>query len=261
MKTWINLFFGICIIVGIQSCGSKKAIQLDNLPNLEEERLIHVLDSISKSTPSFLSSKIDTKYSDNKQNLSFKTSLKIQKDSATNALISFAGIPIITAMITTDSVKVSNKKEKCYILEDLNFFKTQFGIDFSYSNLEELLLGRPVNFNLKNEYFVIEDPYNYVVSTQKESKDEGKLLFTYYLSEDLKHLKRVEIISFKDEVTINISYPLFTIDPLFSSPKNINVDIKSPKNEMKLTMVYEKVELNEPKELIIVIPESYGRCK
>ncbi len=260
MRIWINIVIGV-LAIGSQSCARKLTEGQDKLPKVKEEELVAALDSISKSVPQFLSTKIDTKYTDNKQNISFKTSLKIQKDTAVNALITYAGIPIITAMITTDSVKISNKKEKCYILEDLNFFKNRFGVDFSYLNLEELLLGRPLDFNPEQEYYLIPDPYNYILSTQKKMEDEGRVLISYYLSPDLKQLKKVEITSFKDEVTISVNYPEYMAGDVFSSPKIITAEIKTPKNQILLSMTYDKVELNVPKEMIIVIPDSYEKCK
>lgn len=261
MRSWINTSLAVILAIGTHSCGKKLTGGQDKLPKVKEEQLVAALDSISRSIPSFLSTRIDTKYSDRKQNISFKTSLKIQKDTAVNALITYAGIPIITAMITTDSVKISNKREKCFILEDLNFFKAQFGVDFSYLNLEELLFGRPLNFNNGQEYFLIHDPYNYILSTQKERENEGRLLISYHVSPDLKHLKRVEITSFKDEVNIAVTYPEYVTGNLFSSPKIVNVEIKSPENEISLSMTYDKIELNVPKEMVIVIPESYEKCK
>lgn len=268
MRIWINTLV-VVLTLGVQSCANKLTQGQDKLPKVKEEQLIAALDSISRSVPSFLSSRIDTKYSDNKQNLNFKTSLKINKDTAVHALITYAGLPMITAMVTTDSVKISNKREKCFIQEDLNFFKMQFGIDFSYLNLEELLWGRPLNFNPKREYYLIHDPYNYILSTHTstnsvgsiQEKDKGRLLISYHLSPDLKYLKKVEITSFKDEVNIIITYPDYMIDPLLSLPKNVNIEIKTPKNKISLSMTYDKVELNVPKEMVFVIPESYEKCK
>lgn len=260
MKIWINIF-SVVLLFGIFSCGRKLSGGLDQLDKVSKEKLIEALDSISKSTPTFLSTKIDTKYSDNKQNINFKTSLKINKDTAVHALISFAGIPIITAMVTQDTVKISNKKDKCYIIQNMEFFEAQFGVNFSYSNLEELLLGRPLNFNKNTTYFLIEDPYNYIISTQKDKTDQGKLLISYHLSRDMKQLKRVEVTSFKDEVTISVEYPEYHIGTNFNAPKQINAIITSPKNEISLSMAYDKVEIDVPKEMIIVIPDSYEQCK
>lgn len=260
MKNWTNLFFVVALL-SLFSCGRKLSGGQDQLSKVNKEQLIDALDSISRSTPSFLSTKIDTKYSDKKQNISFKTSLKVNKDTAVHALITFAGIPIITAMVTPDTVKISNKKDKCYIIQNMEFFKAQFGVDFTYLNFEELLLGRPLNFDKNRAYYLIEDPYNYIISTQKERVDEGKLLISYHLSRDMKQLKRVEVTSFRDEVTIAVDYPEYHIGTNFNAPKIINATVTSPKNEISLSMLYDKVEIDVPKEMIIVIPDSYEQCK
>ena len=79
--------------------------------------------------------------------------------------------------------------------------------------------------------------------------------------QNLKQLKKVEITSFKDEVTISVNYPEYMAGDVFSSPKIITAEIKTPKNQILLSMTYDKVELNVPKEMIIVIPDSYEKCK
>lgn len=249
--------FGLIVL----SCGTKVNNDQQKLPKLTIERMQQALDSIGMSRPSFLSTKVDTKYADNKQNLSFKTSLKIQQDSAVHSLISFAGIPIITVMISTDSVKVSNKKEKCFILEDLDFFKERFGINFSLETIEDLFMGRPIGFSSTSRYFVKDDPYNYVVSNFKDNQYTSDVLISYHLSSDLKHVNKLELTSLKDEVTIVIDYLGFYFDGSYAVPNNITINIKTPKNEIITSMVYDKIELNVPKEMIIVIPESYEKCK
>lgn len=258
MRTWISIL-GVVLVLG-SSCGKKNSMSQDKLPALEEQRMVDVLDSISKTGPDFFSARLDTKYSSKTSNLAFKTSLKIHKDNAVHTLISFAGIPIITAMVTNDSVKASNKKDKCYILEDLEFFKTQFGVEFSLQNLEEILLGRPLQFDKNRQYHLVQDPYNYILSSQSKNKDQGEILFNYHLSKDLKYLRRVEIVSFKDEVNINVTYNEYFTDSLYSSPKNVSVEVKTQKDKIALQFIYDKIEFNNPKEMVIIIPESYARC-
>ncbi|HLU86218.1 MAG TPA: DUF4292 domain-containing protein [Taishania sp.] len=257
---FIGVLFSLSLVLG--SCGSSKTIATDiESRKLESKAIVEALDSIHRARPSFLSTRIDTKYSSKKQNVSFKANLKVNADTAVHALISYAGIPLVTAMITPDSVKVSNKKEKCYILQDLNFFKEQFGIDFTYQNLEELLLGMPINFSREQTYFANENTKSQEVYTTILEHDGNKLHFYYTLTSDLKHLKKVAVQSEKDEVTIEINYSDYWDDVSYNCPKHVFVTIKSPKNKITLNLNYDKVELNNPKEMIIVIPESYESCK
>jgi len=40
----------------------------------------------------------------------------------------------------------------------------------------------------------------------------------------------------------------------------VEINIRTPKKSLLLTLLYERIEVNEPQELIIVIPESYEKC-
>jgi hypothetical protein len=46
----------------------------------------------------------------------------------------------------------------------------------------------------------------------------------------------------------------------FDIPLQVKIDIRTPKKSMAIILFYDKVEVNEPQELIIVIPESYEKC-
>ena len=38
------------------------------------------------------------------------------------------------------------------------------------------------------------------------------------------------------------------------------IQITTPRNKILVRLEYEKIEINEPQELIIVIPENYEKC-
>jgi hypothetical protein len=46
----------------------------------------------------------------------------------------------------------------------------------------------------------------------------------------------------------------------FDLPAKVEINIRTPKKALLLTLNYERVEVNEPQELIIVIPDSYEKC-
>ncbi|NBX79008.1 MAG: DUF4292 domain-containing protein, partial [Flavobacteriales bacterium] len=43
-------------------------------------------------------------------------------------------------------------------------------------------------------------------------------------------------------------------------PEEVFIKIKTPRNTMFIQLKYEKAEIDEPQELIIVIPEKYEKC-
>lgn len=264
-----KLFFGISILL-FSSCAKKLTeVEAVKLPRVKEKVLMATLDSISLRKPEFLYSKLDSHFADGERDVNFKTSLRMKVDSAVNAIITYAKIPIITAMVTSDTVKISNKRDKCYIIENLGYFRNTFGIDFKYKNIEELLLGLPLDYNIDEKYFQIHDPYNYIVSSHRKRKikrtEKGKtdedILMKYYIHEDLKSIKRIEIESVEDSTHIDIHYLSRQEEKGYLIPKTMKVEIKTPKKIILIELEFDKAEINEPKELFIVIPESYGKCE
>ena len=91
---WIQ---AIILLVLVASCSPTKIMLLnsDKLERKKTPELIEALDEMFKYRPDYFYSRISTKFKDTTQSLSFKTSLKIKKDSAVSAFISFAAIPIL----------------------------------------------------------------------------------------------------------------------------------------------------------------------
>lgn len=270
MTRYINLIFlGFAGIFFLAAC-SKKLTETDRekLPRRKVQELVGVLDSLSDMKPNLFYSKISTKFEDTNSNISFKTSIRLVKDSAINTLITYATLPIVNSMITTDSVVIVNKRDKCYIRESMGYIKENFAVDFNYRNLEELILGMPLDFDSTQKYFLIHDPYNYTISSRRkrdkrrpDRSDTEDVAIRYFLSDDAKGLKGMFIESPSDSVTIQVDYLQREIVTGFDIPKEVFIQIISPRNNMRIQMTYEKVEVNEPKELILVIPESYGKCE
>ena len=61
------------------------------------------------------------------------------KDSFADVIITKMNLPVASALITSDSISIANKLQKCIIQKDLSYFKEIFQVDFNYQNLEELL--------------------------------------------------------------------------------------------------------------------------
>ena len=240
--------------------------QQDRVGKATDEELIAALVALKESNPTHFYTKIDTKLQNSTNNHSFKTSLRIAKDSAINAMITFAKIPIMTAHIDLDTVKIINRREKCFVLQDINYIKTTFGVDFDFANIQEILMGRPIDFNPKEAYYILQDSKYYVVSThsKKGAKDvtaENSFIINYYLNKDLKSLAKVELFTADKSTFVEVEFNSHQEVEEYVFPKDIVVTIKAPKDKTIITLSYEKIEINVPREMVAIIPESYARCK
>jgi len=252
------------------SCARKMTEEIvvaEKLQKRKEKELVAVLDSLALVKPKTFYSKLSVDFKDTSTNISFKTSLKIVTDSAVNAIITYAKIPIVTAMITTDSIIVVNKRDKCFERETLSYIKEKFGIDFTYQNIEELFLGRPLDYNVDQKYFNVHDPYNYRISSHKkrerkrlDRKPKEDIIINYILSKDAKNLSKTTIMSPSDSTEIVVEYNSRKLVKNINVPYEVVIKITTPRNVMYIKLEYEKVEVDEPQELLIIIPEKYEKC-
>ena len=109
-------------------------VPLEKLPKLKDKELIDRIDSLSNIEPKTFYSKLTATYKDlNKPDeegeISLKTSIKIVSDSAVSAIITYAKIPVVTALVTQDTLSVVNKRDRCYTVASLEYLKDLFGVD------------------------------------------------------------------------------------------------------------------------------------
>jgi hypothetical protein len=253
------------------SCSKKIGEAINNETNGEEDWMF-ILDSLSKTKPDFFYAKMDSEFDGNNSHYNFKTSLRMVKDSAMNTLITFASVPIINAIITPDSASIVNKKDKCYQKESIDLLKSVVGVDFSYSNFEEIFLGLPIDFDSVRSYNIFTDGNQLLVSnfTKKEWKKRAHLnasemgsemYYTYKMNPKAKILEGMHIYSPMEEADINLNLEGRTEIEGFQIPVKTVLDIKVRNIKIFVQLDYNKAEVNQPQELVFKIPEGYEKCK
>lgn len=285
----------LALLVILGSCARRpvadKPVKLEKRKTAE---LIHVMDSLSVIRPNSFYTKIKCHFSDTNRRVSFKTSIRSIKDSVINPMITYAGIPLVNSLIRRDSLFISNRKDKCAIRTTMGYIKESFGVDFDYRNIEELLLGLPVAYDTTQKYFQINDPYNYIISShrkrviRRETRDEtnnrnnrherdnrdnprrerngnnddgeDNVIIRYFIHPSLKSISKLVIDSPEDTTHISIDYMGRDTVDTYLLPKEMVIDIVTPRNHIVLTMDYDKTDVNTPQEIYFVIPEDYGDC-
>ena len=251
------------------ACGSNKNALLEDFEKLEkikDDILISRLDSLSNQRPDHFYTKLSSKYSDSKYNVSFKTSIRMRADSALHALITFARIPIYNVMVTPDTLTMVDKRNNCYMLEGMEYLKETFGVDFKHKNIEELILGMPIAWDKEMEYQQIKDPYNYVVSSTskrriRRQENDNELIIRYYLSDDTRSLKKLIIDSPKDTTTITVNYYDREMVNGYSIPLSGDINVDTPNDKLFINFDYNKSSVNDPRVLYLAIPNKYEKCE
>jgi hypothetical protein len=81
------------------------------------------------------------------------------------------------------------------------------------------------------------------------------------LTPDAKGLRKMEIESPDDSTQIFVDYISREMVDNFNVPKEVAVNVKTPRNNILVNLTYEKIEINQPQPLFLVIPENYEICE
>lgn len=249
----------------------------EKVKRLKTQDLVASLDSLSQVSPDTFYSKLSTKYKDTTRSISFKNSVRMIKDSAMNCIITYASIPVVNALITNDSLLVVNKRDKCVVRADLEFLRDNFGVDFTFQNMEEIIFGKPLDFDNSLKYFQIHEPYQYVLSSHRKMRikrldkdnnivgrrkeEEENIVFKYFLDGTGRQLSGMEIFSPNDTAKILVRYLSRQTVGAFQLPEEVELEINTPRNNIFMRMTYDKIEVNEPQTLYFIIPEGYEDCE
>ncbi len=258
----------LLITLVLFSCNRKGKDGVVKLENKDISELTGALNRISTDEITTFYTKASTNYSDSSRNVNFKTSIRAILDSIVNIDIKYSAIPLVNAVVTADSLKVVNRRDKCRVLNSISALKEQFGIEFTLNDFEDLLLGKPINFAPDKTYYQLEDEQYYVVCThskkdfKKIAKDKNEaVVIRYFLSSELDHIRRVVIESTLDDAIIVIEYKGFERIGERLLPTGLTIDIKiGEKAPLFFEMDYSKTRVNEAEEIYFVIPEGYEDC-
>lgn len=245
----------------LPSCAKSTVEGLIKLPTVKETILKAKLDSINRSRPSFFSAKTTVKLKSDKQNTSFDASIKIKQDSAIYTIIKALGVPMAVGLLNNDSIKFTNRKEKCYFVGSANFLEQKLAYALTRNDLEDLILAKAVYINAVSELEKIKDKYHYLLSNMHQVEGDSSLYIVYELSADLNHIANIYAKSLDESMDFKISYSDYGLFSEYNIPKQVEISARIGSKHFEINLHYKNIEINDPSEFIVVIPDSYEVCK
>lgn len=257
----------VCCIVSCSRQWSDIEDKPDKLHKIKEKVFVEKLDSIHSVRPKYYYSKIKIGYSDGDHKYNFKSSMNIVLDSSAYTIISKGPIRPYEAYLDQEGIIISNKLKKCFSKSSISSYSELWGIALSFDNIQELFFGLPLGFSADNKYHVINNPYEYILSTHKkrnqkksEKRHKSDIIYTYKLNSSASNLSSVHMHSTADSIKIDIQYVEWQKAENILFPKEMNVIFSGPSIDVKIKMVYNRLTIGEPRELFIIIPENYEKC-
>jgi hypothetical protein len=200
-------------------------------------------------------SKVKVNYNDQKRKQQINIDLRIENNKyiwmSANMLV-----PIAKLLITSDTVSFYEKFQKNYINENFKSLNDFFGTNFKLLDLQNLLIGNPIN-DLKSDKFErIKNNKYYVLSPILKINGFKPIYFfdpTNFL------LKEQRLIASGTNLTFNITYKKYQIIESKKYPKEISISMYDGKNYLQISLDF--LKLNFPSKLILPfkIPDGYKK--
>jgi len=274
-KRLTDLFLLLTLLLGLFSCNATRETKIVTKKISDKELRERLIQEHGKEFKYFYS-KVSVDYESSKLNQSFKSSLKMTVDSAFSGTISVARIIIANFLASKDSLKATNKQNKCYFTEHISFISSIMGVELEYDFFENMLLGKPVGFDEGMKYKQLKDKNGeyYILSSHKkrefkklekdkinlENEKNDVIYLKYYFSPDSLALVKQIIEIPVDSFSVTINFVEKIKEDGRDVPEYTTVVIDHPKETIKVGISYNKQIINKRKAHVFSVPEQYENC-
>lgn len=255
----------------LYSCsGRKKTVDGEKLKNHSPKYLI---DSLNKTelTYDWLRTKGNATLKFQSDENTIKTNFRIRNDSAIWTNLSKSAIPLLTALLSQDSVKFLKKiNGKEYFLGDYKEINNLLNLDLDYMLLQDFVSGNPIMFDYDAKFKSKISDGLYLLSSDKSKKidkllkkgksnNKRKLLYRCWIEPSNFKCAKVEINFLTDSTNLEVNYSdwMEVNGRLF--PSKSSIDVTTPYDTISLEMKYSsKIKVNEPQKLPFKVSENYA---
>jgi hypothetical protein len=268
LNNQFKIAFSIIIIL-ITSCKVKKTNVIEiKLKNKSSNELIDLMKH-SKINSKYIYSKGSVELTFQEEKNSLRSNIRIQKDSALWISLSKATIPVLTTIVSNDSVKFLNKLKKEYFQDNFASINEILNTEIDYELLQDFFLGEPIAFDADEDYIAKIDEDSYLISSEKSRKIEkllkkGKIkdepfLYRCWIEPTNYKCKRVVINLVSQNTELEVNYSQWESVDGFLFPMIASLKLSTPKDTILMNMDYSKFEILEYISMPYNIPSSYNQ--
>ncbi len=193
------------------------------------------------------------KVDSDQEKATFAASIRMQKDSLIWIKIRKMNIEGARVKITPEVIEILDRQNGQYIRRPFSFLKDEYGLEVSFSQLQDLLIGNPILWETQSLISVIRDQQN-VLQTPSSQKKVLKIFMTpgSFLIQSVR--------GSLDKNALSIDYSDYEILEQEQIPSKKNVEIDSDETGIiKLDMSFSKMTINEVQKVGFRVPDNYER--
>ena len=261
----------ICSITALYSCSGRKAtIDGEKLKNHSPKYLI---DSLAKTEFDYtwLRTKGNADINFQGEENAVKVNFRIRKDSAIWTSISKSTIPLLSALLSEDSLKFLKKiGTKQYYVGGYNEINNLLNLELNYLLLQDFVSGAPIMFDYEGKYKSKIENGMYILSSDKSKKiekllEKGKgnskrtILYRCWIEPSNFKCSKVEINLLSDSSRLEVNYSDWTDISGQSFPETSSIYFTTPYDTLSVEMKYNnKAKINDPQKMLFKINENYS---
>ena len=250
-----SLFTLFIIGVFVLSCKSVAVLPTkEPLAKVDVKLLGKEIDKASTRIKTFRA-RVKAEYKDGKQQHQLSLNLRMESNK-TLWLSASILVPIAKLLITPTRVGFYEKFQKTYYDGDLSFINEQLGTTFSFSDLQNVLLGNPITDMTSVGFDRIDHPQYYVLVPKTEN---DQFRPTYFFDPNTFRLKEQRFIVPGSSQSLSIKYPKLQKMEGKTLPKEIEISVFDGSNLVQIRLDFIRTDF--PKNLTVpfIIPNGYKK--
>lgn len=238
------------------SCRVKKEITSDQIISPLTENQIKQIISAQQSFD-FFSAVAKIKMKTPSESIKGKIWIRSQPDSVIWAVVKKASIEGGRAQMTKDSTSIIYRLEKKYQSFENSELSEVVGINPDLVTLSSMLIGHSIPIDTNKYWLAISDSLNWNVSTSYDN-----YMIDLKVNKFNGQLKEGKIIASNESVGhfVNTDFREVIKDVWLPYERTYIFNNKSTE-ELSVTLDFNEIELNIPKEIKFEIPSHYDRIK
>lgn len=262
-------FLLFMVVASVTSCKTKEKLPKSALKDKSTEYLFEQL-AANELRYEYFSARVSAKLKTNKASNSFSARLRMKKDSVIWASITPAlGIEAARIYITPDTLKFIDRINSKYFLGSFDMVNEMFDTEIDFEMLEAIIVGNNFTYFKTDKFESAVGKDHYILNTirRRELKKEFKevdsvriILQNIWLNPDQYKIDRMALKDIQSNKKLECVYSDFKEigGQLFAHLLNVDIKARAEDNaQAQVELEYSKVELDEPQNFPMKIPEKY----
>jgi hypothetical protein len=261
------------IILGliITSCKTQRSII--NAP-LKEQGSAYLFKKLQENELKYKTFKasFSAEFEKNKKKTSFSGTIRISKDSLIWCLISpVLNIEAARVLISPDSIKILNKIEKAYMIQDFDYINEMINRGLDFDMLQSLIIGNDFSVYDNSSFKASIDKREYRLSTQNRRRLR-KLSQVADTLTDVIPFEQIYLnpVNFKISTVIikEIENNNRTFQAYYKNyvainnqlvPQSVEFNVNDGVNRIHIAIKYSKIQIDTDQNYLFTIPSTYTR--